>query len=152
MPSLYRSLLQAGLARALAASGIRRCVSAGEALTPGLRQAWREATGLGIVDGYGTTETQVLVLTAEAGEDGLRPSPGVEVMPLDAEAAAAGIPTRLCIRVPTLASGYLARPAAQAESFRDGAFCPDDLFVGTETGGWRFAGREDALMVAKGDE
>ena len=81
VPSLYRNLLQAGLAPALAATGIRRCVSAGEALPPSLRQAWRDATGLGLVDGYGTSETQVLVLTAEAGEDGLRPSPGVEVRP-----------------------------------------------------------------------
>ncbi len=90
------------------------------------------------------------MLTAEAGDDGLRPSPGVEVQPLDANAAAAGIPTRLCFRVPTLALGYLDRPAAQAEGFRDGAFCPADLFVGTEGGGWRFAGREDALVKIKG--
>ena len=149
-PSLYRSLLQAGLAPALVAAGIRRCVSAGEALPPSLRQAWRDATGLGLVDGYGTSETQVLVLTAEAGDDGLRPSPGVEVQAMDAQAAAAGVPTRLCIRVPTLALGYLARPVAQAENFRDGAFCPADLFVGTEGGGWRFAGREDALVKIMG--
>ncbi|MDP3758936.1 MAG: AMP-binding protein [Ramlibacter sp.] len=150
VPSLYRSLLHAGLAPALAASGVRRCVSAGEALTPSLRQAWREATGLGLVDGYVTSETQVLVLTAEPGEDGLRPSPGVEVRPLDAEAAAAGVPTRLCIRVPTMALGYLDRPAAQAEGFREGTFCPEDLFVGTDTGGWRFAGRVDGLVKVMG--
>lgn len=150
VPSLYRGLLNAGFAPTIAASGVRRCVSAGEELPPGLRHAWREATGLGLVDGYGTSETQVLVLTAEPGQDGLRPSPGVEVRPLDAEAAAAGIPTRLCIRVPTLALGYLDRPAAQAESFRGGAFCPADLFVGTESGGWRFAGREDGLVKIMG--
>jgi acyl-coenzyme A synthetase/AMP-(fatty) acid ligase/rubrerythrin len=150
VPSLYRSLLHAGLAPALAASGVRRCISAGEALPPSLRQAWRDATGLGLVDGYGTSETQVLVLTAEHGQDGLRPSPGVEVQPLDADAAAAGVPTRLCIRVPTLALGYLDRPLAQAESFRGGAFCPADLFVGTESGGWRFAGREDGLVKIMG--
>jgi acyl-coenzyme A synthetase/AMP-(fatty) acid ligase len=52
--------------------------------------------------------------------------------------------------VPTLALGYLDRPAAQAESFRDGAFCPADLFLRTGTGGWRFAGREDSLVKIKG--
>ena len=155
VPSLYRNLLHDGLGPALAASGVRRCVSTGEVLPPSLRQAWREATGLGLVEGYGTSETQVLVLTAEPGQDGLRPSPGVEVSPLDARAAAAGIPTRLCIRVPTLALGYLDRPAAQAESFRDGAFCPADLFVGTENGGWRFAGTEGGPVkpaATQGDE
>ncbi len=150
VPSLYRSLLHAGQAPALAAAGIRTCVSAGEALPASLRQAWREATGIGMVDGYGASETLVLVLTAVDGDEGLRPSPGVQVEPLDPGAASAGIPTRLRFRVSTLALGYLDRPAAQAETFRDGAFCPADLFLRTESGNWRFAGREDSLVKIKG--
>ena len=117
VPSLYRNLLHAGLAPALAAAGVRVCVSAGEALPASLRDAWREATGIGMIDGYGASETLVLVLTGAGRDDGLQPSPGVDVRPLDPEAAAPGIPTRLCIRVSTLALGYLDRPAAQAESF-----------------------------------
>lgn len=150
VPSLYRNLLHEGLAPRLAQAGVRLCVSAGEALPASLRQAWRQACGLPMVDGYGASETLVLVLTAVEGDDGLRASPGVEVHPLDPEAAIAGIPTRLRIRVSTLALGYLDRPAAQAESFRDGAFCPADLFLRTEGGGWRFAGREDSLIKIKG--
>jgi benzoate-CoA ligase len=134
----------------LAAAGVKLCVSAGEALPASLREAWRAACGLPMVDGYGASETLVLVLTAKDGDDGLQPSPGVEVHPADPEAAIAGIPTRLRIRVPTLALGYLDRPAAQAETFRDGAFCPADLFLRTESGGWRFAGREDSLVKIKG--
>jgi acyl-coenzyme A synthetase/AMP-(fatty) acid ligase len=150
VPSLYRTLLHAGLAPKLAAAGVRRCVSAGEALPASLREAWREATDIGMIDGYGASETLVLVLTALDGDDGLQPSPGVDVRPLDAEAAALGIPTRLCFRASTLAIGYLDRPAAQAESFRGGAFCPADLFLRTGSGGWRFAGREDSLVKIKG--
>jgi acyl-coenzyme A synthetase/AMP-(fatty) acid ligase/rubrerythrin len=150
VPSLYRNLLHSGLAPALAAAGVKRCVSAGEVLPSSLRQAWRDATGIAMVDGYGASETLVLVLTALDGEDGLQPSPGVEVQALDPAAAAAGIPTRLCFRISTLALGYLDRPAAQAESFRGGAFCPADLFLRTESGGWRFAGREDSLVKIKG--
>jgi acyl-coenzyme A synthetase/AMP-(fatty) acid ligase/rubrerythrin len=150
VPSLYRNLLHAGLAPALVASGVRTCVSAGETLPASLRDAWMQATGVGMIDGYGASETLVLVLTGKPGDDGLQPSPGVEVHPLDPEAAAAGIPTRLRIRVSTLALGYLDRPAAQAETFRDGSFCPADLFLRTEGGGWRFAGREDSLVKIKG--
>lgn len=150
VPSLYRNLLHAGLAPRLAAAGVRLCVSAGEALPASLRAAWRDACGLPMVDGYGASETLVLVLTAADGDDGLQPSPGIEIHPLDPEAAAAGIPTRLRIRVSTLALGYLDRPIAQAESFRDGAFCPADLFLRTQGGGWRFAGREDSLIKIKG--
>jgi acyl-coenzyme A synthetase/AMP-(fatty) acid ligase/rubrerythrin len=150
VPSLYRNLLHAGLAPALVAAGVRKCVSAGETLPASLREAWRQATGIDMVDGYGASETLVLVLTAMAGDDGLRPSPGVEVHPLDPEAAAAGLPTRLGFRVSTVARGYLDRPTAQAQSFRGDAFCPADLFVHTQGGGWRFAGREDSLVKIRG--
>src|SRR6185369_8129058 len=86
VPSLYRNLLHAGLAPALAAAGVRKCVSAGETLPASLREAWRKATGLEMVDGYGASETLVLVLTAKGDDDGLQPSPGVDVHPLDPEA------------------------------------------------------------------
>ena len=118
-----------------------KCVSAGELLPASVRDSWRQATGMDIIDGYGASETLVLVLTGFGCDDGLQPSPGVEAEPLDAQAAEAGTPTRLKFRVSTLALGYLDRPAAQAENFRDGAFCPADLFVRTSSGGWRFAGR-----------
>jgi acyl-coenzyme A synthetase/AMP-(fatty) acid ligase/rubrerythrin len=149
VPSLYRNLLHEGLAARLPAAGVRLCVSAGEALSDTLRQAWQQRSGLPIIDGYGASETLVLVLTALPGDDALRVSPGVKVKPLDGASADAGGPTRLLIDVPTLALGYLDRPAAQAESFRDGVFCPADLFVRSGEG-WRFAGREDSLVKIRG--
>ncbi len=129
VPSLYRNLLHDGLAPGLRDAGVRLCVSAGEPLPASLRKAWRDATGLPMADGYGASETLVLVLTALDGDEALQPSPGVSALPLDADAAAAGRPTRLCFRASMQALGYLDRPAAQAENFRDGAFCPADLFV-----------------------
>ncbi len=150
VPSLYRSLLHEGLAGGIAAAGVRLCVSAGEALPASLRAAWREATGLEIVNGYGASETLVLVLTEREGDGGLMPSPGVTVQPLSPDAALVGAPTRLAFGVGSVALGYLDRPAAQAESFRNGLFCPADLFVQAEGGGWRFAGREDSLVKIKG--
>lgn len=150
VPSLYRVLLADGHAPQLAAAGVRRCISAGEALPAALRQGWADASGIQIIDGYGASEVLVLVLTSVAGDDGLKPSPGVTVRPVDPEAAREGLPSRLCIEVSTLALGYLDQPAAQADSFRNGTFCPADLFVATPGGGWRFAGREDALVKIKG--
>lgn len=149
VPSLYRSLLHEGLAPTLREAGVRLCVSAGEALAPRLREAWQAATGLPMFDGYGTSETLVLVLGAMPGDAALQASPGVQVLALDASAAAAGLPTRLLLRCETLALGYHERKGEAAESFRDGAFCPADLFV-REGDGWRFAGREDALVKIRG--
>jgi acyl-coenzyme A synthetase/AMP-(fatty) acid ligase/rubrerythrin len=150
VPSLYRHLLHEGLAPGIAAAGVRCCVSAGEALPATLRQAWREATGLPMINGYGASEVLVLVMTEIDGDDGLQPSPGSEIAPLDAAAADAGGPTRLLIGSPMQALGYLDRPAAQADSFRAGRFCPADLFVRTAGGGWRFGGREDSLVKISG--
>ncbi len=149
VPSLYRNLLHEGLAPAIAGAGVRLCVSAGEALPASLREAWREQTGLTIVDGYGASEVLILVMLDHGDGQGFMPSPGVDVQPIgDAQA---GAPSRLAIRAPTLALGYLDRPQAQAETFRDGElFCPADLFRRNEAGGWGFAGREDSLVKIRG--
>jgi acyl-coenzyme A synthetase/AMP-(fatty) acid ligase len=148
VPSLYRNLLHERLAPAIAQAGVRLCVSAGEALPASLRDEWRRQTGLVIVNGYGASETLILVMLDRGDGQGFAPSPGVDIQPL--EAMEAGVPTRLLIRAPTLAVGYLDRPQAQAENFRDGAFCPADLFAREDNGGWRFAGREDSLVKIHG--
>lgn len=147
VPSLYRDLLNENAAGAIVAAGVRQCVSAGEALPVQLRQRWVAASGLPITDGYGASETLVLVMLAH-DERGFLPSPGVDVRAL--EEVPAGVPTRLLVRVSTLATGYYDRPIAQAESFRDGAFCPADLWQRTEEGYWHFAGREDSLVKVRG--
>lgn len=150
VPSLYRAMLHEGLATGFAGAGVRLCVSAGEALSPQLRHAWQQAGGgVAMFDGYGCSETLVLVLGAAEGDGWLQPSPGVRVRPLDPHAAAHGTPTRLRIEAETLALGYHDRPAAQAESFHGRALCPADLFV-REGHGWRFAGREDSLVKLRG--
>ncbi|HSW21143.1 MAG TPA: AMP-binding protein [Burkholderiaceae bacterium] len=149
VPSLYRNLLhEQGLAEQIVRHGVRLCVSAGEALPMQLREQWAARTGLSIVDGYGASETLVLVMLAHDGKQGFRPSPGVDIQPLDD--VPLGLPTRLLIRAPTLALGYLDRPLAQAETFRGGAFCPADLWLRNAAGGWQFAGREDSLVKIRG--
>jgi acyl-coenzyme A synthetase/AMP-(fatty) acid ligase len=149
VPALYRNLLHEGdLAQQIASHGLRFCVSAGEALPLLLREHWLAQTGLPIVDGYGASETLVLVMLARDGVQGFMPSPGVDIQPLDE--VPPGVPTRLLIRAPTLALGYLDRPQAQAETFRNGAFCPADLWQRNAAGGWQFAGREDSLVKIRG--
>lgn len=147
VPSLYRDLLHESLGPAIAAAGVRLCVSAGEALPVQLRQRWVAESGLPIIDGYGASETLVLVMLG-ADERGFMPSPGVEIAPLDD--VPPGTPTRLRVRAPTLALGYLDRPQAQAETFREGAFCPADLWQRSADGFWQFAGREDSLVKIRG--
>jgi 4-hydroxybenzoyl-CoA reductase beta subunit len=150
VPALYRSLLKEGHAKAVAASGVRLCVSAGEALSSSLRDEWRRATGLTIADGYGASETMTLVLINRGDGPWSTPSPGVTVEALHGAVAGAGTLTRLRIRAPALASGYWHRPDAEAASFDHGTFTPADLFEANGEGGWRFAGREDSLVKIHG--
>jgi 2-aminobenzoate-CoA ligase len=53
-PTMYRQM--AGIARDFNLSSLKRCVSAGEALPDATRQLFKEATGIEIIDGIGSTE------------------------------------------------------------------------------------------------
>lgn len=157
VPSLYRNLLKEGLAGQLAQCGVRLYVSAGEALPSTLRDEWKRQVGHTIVNGYGASETLVLVLVDSDDGQGLRVSPGVDVSALDARSTASQpgspgpeAPGRILIRGSTVALGYWNRPDAQAAYFRDGAFAPSDLFERVDGGGWRFAGRDDSLVKVYG--
>ncbi|MCC6193769.1 MAG: AMP-binding protein [Burkholderiales bacterium] len=148
VPSLYRNLLKEGLAESLARCGVRLFVSAGESLPPMLREEWKRRTGRTIVNGFGASETLVLVLVDADDGRALCASPGCEVRALDEAQGAA--PGRILVRGSTLALGYWNRPDAQAESFRDGGFSPADLFVRRDDGTWMYAGREDSLVKVHG--
>ena len=148
VPSLYRNLLKEGLANQLANCGVRRYVSAGEALPANLRDEWQRQTGCTIVDGYGASETLVLVLVDTGEGGGLQAAPGVDVRPLGEPRA--GMPGRVLVKGPTVALGYWQRPAAQAEHFVAGGFSPSDLFDQVDAASWRFAGRDDSLVKVHG--
>ena len=122
VPSLYRNLLKEGLAGPLANCGVRRYVSAGEALPANLRDQWKRQTGCTIVDGYGASETLVLVLVDTARDEGCKPRRASRSR--RSARRARQRPARVLVHGPTVALGYWRRPAAQAEQFVAGGFTP----------------------------
>ncbi len=153
VPSLYRNLLKQGLAGKLSQAGVRAYVSAGEALPASLRDEWQRQTGRTIFNGFGCSETLVLVLVDRGDGLGLQLSPGVTISALDdtpGDLGPGGPPGRILIRGTMVALGYWRRPEAQAEHFGAGGFAPSDLFQRSAEGGWRFAGREDSLVKVHG--
>jgi acetyl-CoA synthetase/medium-chain acyl-CoA synthetase len=87
-PTEYRMLVQQDLRRRRLPR-LRHCVSAGEPLNPEVIHAWHDAFGLFIHDGYGQTETALLVanlpgLPIRPGSMG-KPFPGHDVRVIDAE-------------------------------------------------------------------
>jgi acetyl-CoA synthetase/medium-chain acyl-CoA synthetase len=85
-PTEFRLLVKEDLSQ-LRLPELRECVSAGEPLNPEVIRSWRDATGLTIRDGYGQTETILLVgnfphIPVRPGSMGL-PMPGHRVEVID---------------------------------------------------------------------
>ena len=122
-PTAYRTM--AGLTDEHDLASLRKCVSAGEALPNPTFELWRQATGIGIMDGIGTTEMLHIFISA-AGDD-IRPGatgravPGysARVIGEDGVPVEAGEIGRLAVKGPT-GCRYLADPKRQAEYVRDG--------------------------------
>lgn len=148
VPTLYNKMLQSGVAQQLGAQSIRHFVSAGESLPASVRKAWREATGLGIVSGYGTSETLCLMLYSERDDGLLQPTPDTKIHFIDGVDAA--LPQRIRLASSTNALGYWKRPQAQADGFHEGWYCPGDMFLRHANGFLEFVGRNDDMLKISG--
>jgi acyl-coenzyme A synthetase/AMP-(fatty) acid ligase len=140
-------MLQEDVAPALAGTGIRHFVSAGEALPATVRSAWERATGQAPISGYGTSETLCLALCATDDSGLLQPTPLTLLRYTDD--VGPDVPQRVWLRLPTLALGYWRRPEAQADGFAEGWFSPGDMFL-RRGSRLEFAGRTDDLLKVSG--
>ena len=148
VPTLYRKMLQNGVAGRLADRGIRHFVSAGEALPPAVRRDWRDATGHTLFSGYGTSETLCLMLYSDDDSGLMRATPLTDVRFGDDVDPIA--PQRVWVRHTTVALGYWNRPEAQADGFSEGWFSPGDMFLRHDDGRLEFTGRNDDMLKIAG--
>jgi len=119
-----------------------------------------ERWGVPWVEAYGLTETGVIVATpvAEAeqligsGSIGV-PCPGadVRVVSADGSEAADEQPGEIVVRAPGLMRGYLNRPEATAETFRDGWLHTGDLGRRDASGHLYFVGRIKDVIRRAGE-
>jgi acetyl-CoA synthetase len=141
-PTEYRVIAKRARLRPLPA--LTGLVAAGEALNPEVLRAWGEATGLGIRDGYGQTETGQLTanppgVAPRPGSMG-RPLPGVDLRVDDGELVLADPATD-----PTFFVGYLDGTAPPPGAWRTG----DRVEVDDE-GYLYFEGRTDDVIISAG--
>ena len=137
-----------------------RCRVALAPATPARQQeAFRQRFGIIPVDGYGSTETN-LVLGASPGER--RPGylgrviDGFEAAVIgdDGEPQPDGIPGELVVRArypDAFASGYLGAPTRTAAAWRDGWFRTGDRVVREPTGWFRFVDRIKDVIRRRGE-
>ncbi|MBM3569979.1 MAG: benzoate-CoA ligase family protein [Alphaproteobacteria bacterium] len=152
-PTMYRAMLP--LLGKYDLRSLRTCVSAGEHLPLATFKAWREATGIRIVDGLGSTEMLHIFVSA-AGDD-IRPGatgraiPGYRARVVDEHGNEVPLGTigRLAVQGPT-GCKYLANPEKQRQYVRDGWNYPGDAYLQDKDGYLFYQARTDDLIVSAG--
>ena len=151
-PTAYKAMLsQPTLDNAL--KTLRCCVSAGEHLPKATWEAWKERTGLSIIDGIGSTEMMHIFISA-SGDD-IRPGstgkavPGYEANVLDED----GKPMdegegRLAIKGPT-GCRYLDDPR-QKDYVAGGWNVTGDTYRKDADGYFWYLARSDDMIVSSG--
>ncbi len=133
---------------------LRKCVSAGEALPASTRLQWREATGIEIIDGIGSTEMLHIFIShteeeAKPGATG-KPVPGYRACVLDEQGRPlrAGEVGRLAVKGPT-GCRYLDDPR-QREYVQGGWNVTGDAYLVDEEGYFVYQARTDDLIISAG--
>lgn len=156
-PTLYRAFAQMDLS-SYDWSTLRHCTSAGEPLNPEVIETWSAHTGTTPYDGYGQTETVVLVANypsepVKPGSMGL-PAPGMVVDVVDDDGNICGddVEGNICVstepRPIGLFDGYWQDDARTAEVFRNGWYYTGDRAFRDEDGYLWFVGRADDVILS----
>jgi acetyl-CoA synthetase/medium-chain acyl-CoA synthetase len=159
-PTAYRLLVQEDLS-GHKFPALRHCVSAGEPLNPEVIEGWAESTGLTIYDGYGQTETVLLVgnyrcMEVRPGSMG-KPTPGFRMGIVDNEGneVEPGQEGDIAIRVkPERPLGmfkeYWKAPEETAGSYLGDWYITGDRGIADEDGYFWFVGRADDVIISAG--
>jgi benzoate-CoA ligase family protein len=137
-------------------SSLRLCVSAGESLPAPIWHAWKEATGLDIIDGIGSTENFHIFISNRPGDirpgSSGKPFEGYELKIVDESGADVkrGEIGNLLVKSETAALFYLHQYERSRKTFQgEWLFTGDKYFVDEEGYYWH-AGRSDDMLKAGG--
>ncbi len=156
-PTEYRMLVKEDLAR-FDLSKLRHCTGAGEPLNPEVIEQWKKAYGLTIHDGYGQSETVLLVgnlagLPVRPGSMG-KPAPGHDVRVIDESGDELPVgevgEVALRGRTPSLFLEYWKNPTESAACWRGQYYLTGDRAYRDEQGYFWFVGRGDDVIISAG--
>lgn len=159
-PTAYRMMVLQDLTK-YDLTDLRHCTGAGEPLNPEVMKLWEDGTGLTIYDGYGQTETVLLVgnyrcMPVKPGSMG-KPTPGydVAVVDEDGEVADPNEEGQIAVRVKPerpigLLKEYWGDEDAMASAFRGDWYLTGDKGYTDEDGYFWFVGRADDVIISAG--
>jgi 2-aminobenzoate-CoA ligase len=135
-------------------SSLRKCVSAGEALPAATRKLWKEASGIEMIDGIGSTELLHIFIShdeahAKPGATGT-PVPGYEACVMDdtGRPLPPGRVGRLAVKGPT-GCRYLA-DERQRQYVQDGWNLTGDAYLVDADGNFVYQARTDDMIISGG--
>ncbi|HEX5091802.1 MAG TPA: benzoate-CoA ligase family protein [Burkholderiales bacterium] len=151
-PTMYRAM--AGLAKDFDLRSLKKCISAGEALPDATRQLFKEATGIEIIDGIGSTE-MIHIFISHTPERVRRGAtgyaiPGYRATVLDEEGRPCmpGEVGRLAVKGPT-GCRYLADDR-QKNYVQHGWNVTGDAYARDEDGYFYYQARTDDMIISAG--
>jgi 2-aminobenzoate-CoA ligase len=151
-PVMYRGM--AAIAKDFDLSSLKHCVSAGEALPDATRQLFKDATGIEIIDGIGSTE-MIHIFISHTPERVRRGAtgyaiPGYRATVLDEEGRVCppGTVGRLAVKGPT-GCRYLA-DERQKNYVQDGWNVTGDAYRMDEDGYFFYQARTDDMIISAG--
>ena len=151
-PTFYRQMAQ--LAARFDLRSLDRSVSAGEALPVATREAWKQATGLDMIDGIGATEMLHIFISAAGSEvrPGAtgKPVPGYQACILDEDGlpVGPGVVGRLAVKGPT-GCRYLDDPR-QRNYVHKGWNITGDAYEMDADGYFYYRSRLDDMIISAG--
>ena len=152
-PTAYRAMTT--LAKDFDLSSLRKCVSAGEHLPEATFRKWRDATGISIIDGIGSTEMLHIFISSSGDE--IRPGStgrvvrGYRAMIVDGDGREVprGTVGNLAVRGPT-GCRYLDDVERQRVYVQNGWNLPGDAYTMDDDGYFWYQARTDDLIVSSG--
>jgi acetyl-CoA synthetase len=159
-PTAYRMMVLEDLTK-YDLGELRHCTGAGEPLNPEVMKIWEDGTGLTIYDGYGQTETVLLVgnfrcLPVWPGSMG-KPAPGfnVAIVDEDGKELPHGEEGQIAVRVKPerpvgLFREYWKYPEGMEASFYGDWYLTGDKAYKDEDGYFWFVGRADDVIISAG--
>ncbi|HOQ75285.1 MAG TPA: AMP-binding protein [Thermoclostridium sp.] len=160
-PTIYRFLIHHDLEK-YDLSSLVHCSTAGEPLNPQVFNTWEKITGLKIYNGFGQSETTVLVanwewLDIHPGSMGMpNPAYNIDIVDEEGNPVPAGVEGELVIRdVDTnkpvgLFRGYYRDEEATRKVWHDNTYHTGDVVYRDEYGLLWFVGRNDDVIKASG--
>ncbi len=159
-PTMLRFMIKEDISK-YDMSSVRHMTTAGEALNPEVYKKFKELTGLKIMEGFGQTESSVIIgnLMGQPHKIGSmgKPSPQFDVCLLDEDdnPVADGEQGEICIRAEDklpigLFRGYYKDEEHTKEAWHDGFYHTGDTAWRDEDGFFWYVGRVDDVIKSSG--